>query len=96
MIPPLSRNRHVLASLFCFNDILESVLINDINNSSQLKALRKFVKKCKASDGLLIEESIPTRNIGNITECYRVLPCAFCEQEVIEIRRGKFMYVCKA
>ena len=93
-MPPLSWNDHVLTTLLCFNDILDPVLINGKKDScerhKQHKARRELKKNCTASDGLLIEESTPTM------ECYRTLPCAFCEKIVIEIRRGRFWHVCKS
>ena len=93
-IPHMSRTSHVLASLFCFNDVLDHVLMTNISNDTQLIARDKLVQKCEEYGDLIIqesiytEESIATEYIAKSTECYSRLPCFHCEQEVIEIRRG--------
>ena len=90
----MSKNSHVLSSLFCFNDVLTPLLITDISNETQLANRTVFEYKCKRKGDFLIQNSIYTQdnistiNITRTTECYARLPCAHCEQEIIEIRRG--------
>ena len=90
----MSQTSDVLASLFCFHDVLDPVLMNNISNNTQLDARDELVRICDEYGDLIIQESIytentiTTENITTTTECYARLPCFHCEQEVIEIRRG--------
>ena len=90
----MSQASDVLASLFCFHDVLDPVLMNNISNTTQLDARDELVRICDEYGDLIIQESIytedtiTTENIATTTECYARLPCFHCEQEVIEIRRG--------
>ena len=92
------QNYHVLSSLFCYNDVLEPLLINNITDRNQSKDRDGFESNCTKGNLLIqesmyTEENITTRDISSTTKCYKNYPCAHCEQEVIEIRRGKlYMY----
>ena len=95
----MPKNSHVLSSLFCYNDVLTPLLITDISNKTQLVNRTLFENKCKRKGDFLIQNSIYTQdnistiNITGTTECYSRLPCAHCEQEIIQIRRGNYIQI---
>ena len=100
-VPSLNTSS-VISSLFCFNDTLTPLLIDNVEDTDQLSDRDNFQSNCEAGGNQLIQESIytedsiTTRDITNTTECYEKLPCFHCEQEVIEIRRGtcRHLYTC--
>ena len=93
---PMIQNFDVLASLFCFKDVFNPLLVTNFSHPDQTDAYEVFGAECDSQGNLLIKESVyPEGDIENNMESYAELPCSHCEHDVIEIRRGTYLVFVK-